>query len=143
MKKYAWIVGVIIIFGLAFYCSNMKKKVDAEQQKIEKLCRRSASNALEEFEEYVKTGEECYYQYGVGEFRCFIQSYQYMKDDVDTEYLYCNEAYGQMVLNSEKVKENMPKLIDALQYLAKDYSDANGYHRMQSFNNSVMYEDLE
>lgn len=70
-----------------------------------------------------------------------FQGLQYMKDDVDTEYLYCNEAYGQMVLNSEKVKENMPKLIDALQYLAKDYSDANGYHRMQSFNNSVMYEE--
>jgi len=109
---------------------------------MEDLCQTSAYQALENFREYSAKGEDYLYVYGVAEFRSFMDAYFYLNDNTsDTEYTYCNIIYGEMALNPERlqVQVNMQELIEALEFLAEDYTDPNGYIRLNELGNHLRY----
>ena len=78
--------------------------------------------------------------YGVAEFSSFMDAYLYLNDNTsDTEYTYCNIIYGEMALNPEKVQANMQELIETLTILAEDYTNPNGYIRLNELGNLLRY----
>ena len=113
---------------------------EKEHEKMENLCMTSARMAWQSFEEYASTGDNAEFWYGVGDFRSFMTAYLYLNDnEADPNYLYCNEVYGWMVLNPDKVKEDMHVLNSALWILSEDYTDPNGYNLMSVLANVLKH----
>ena len=142
MKKYAWAVGLVIIAVLLMSCFLLWRQAKVEHSKMVDLCQTSVCQSLENFKKYSAKGEDYLYTYGVAEFRSFMDAYLYLNDNVsDTEYRYCNIIYGEMALNPERVQVqvNMQKLIEALEILAEDYTDPNGYIRLNELGNHLRY----
>ena len=137
IKRYSWIVGLIAIAVVIIVCFQEKKEKEQQRYEIEQLCRHTIHTALEDMKGYAETGEESRYYSGVAEFRAFMQIYYGLKGETIPEYLYCNEVYGLMLNQPQKVQENVHKLIPALEALANDYTDLNGYMELRVFYNAV------
>ena len=139
MKKRAWLTGLIIVV-LAAACFMFWRQANIERTRMVSLCQGSVCQSLENFKEYSAKGDDYLYIYGAAEFRSFMNAYLYLNDNPgDPEYLYCNIIYGEMVLNPEKVQANMQEVIDALAILAEDYTDPNGYIRLNELGNLLRY----
>ena len=140
MKKHAWMIGLVIIVALSVCCFMFWRQAKVEHSKMVDLCQTSVRQSLENFKKYSAKGEDYLYTYGVAEFRSFMDAYLYLNDNVsDTEYRYCNIIYGEMALNPEKIQENLQGLIDALEILADDYTNPNGYIRLNELGNLLRH----
>lgn len=127
MKKRCFIIGALIII-LAILCVILWQQKETERAKLESLCESRAATALDEFTNYTETGEEFHYIRGVAEFRGFMTAYLFLHDNVGTpEYTFCSNLYGEMTLSPEKVQNKLQGIIEALEYLSKDYDDPNGF----------------
>lgn len=136
MKKHIPIIYIVIIAALAVSCFVLWQNGKTEHAKMEDLCQGSVKRALEFFKEYASEGNEELYTYGVAEFRSFMNTYTYLNDEpTDLLYAHCNAVYGQMAIEPDNIKANMPKLIEALEILAKDHTAPNGELRMGELTN--------
>ena len=141
MKKYNWIAGTLIVLLVIFAVAFWQQK-SIERKTMETLCQSSASMALEDFSNYMANGEDSDYISGVANFRSFMNAYQALNDSgSNTEYIWCNSVYGDMLLHPEKVKSNIQGLIDALKHLAKDYNSPNGFNLINVYSNQLTYSD--
>ena len=132
MKKQDFIIGALIII-LAILCVVLWHQKEAERAKLESLCESRAAAALEEFTNYTETGEEFHYIRGVAEFRGFMTAYLFLHDNVGTpEYTFCSNLYGEMTLSPEKVQKKLHGIIEALEYLSKDYNDPYGFMQIHA-----------
>lgn len=139
MKKYKWITGILMIVLLTL-CIVFWQQKNAEIAKMESLCQCSAGQALEYFKEYETQGNDASYTKGVAEFRSFMNAYLYLNDNIsNAEYTWCNIIYGDMVLYPERVQSNIRGLIEALEYLSKDYDNMNGFHLMNVYSNELTH----
>ena len=140
MKKHTWLIGLIVMVVLSVACFMFWRQANIERTRMVNLCQGSVCQSLENFKEYSTKGDGCLYIYGVAEFRSFMNAYLCLNDNAsDSEYLYCNIIYGEMVLNPEKVQANMQGVIEALTSLAEDYTDPNGYIRLNELGNFLRY----
>ena len=139
MKKYQWGVGILIIL-LVILCFVLWQQKNAEIAKMESLCECSAGQALEYFKKYEAQGKNSDYIKGVTEFRSFMNAYLYLNGNTsNAEYTWCNSIYGNMVLYPEKVQSNIRGLIEALEYLATDYDNVNGFHLINTYSNELTH----
>ena len=139
MNKRNFAIGALIIV-LIFLCVVLWRQKGAEREKMVSLCEASATMALEDFTNYTVTGEKSYYISGVAEFRSFMTAYLFLNDNVgNAEYTWCNTVYGNMILYPEKVQANVQGIIDALEYLSKDYNDFNGFHLIHVYSNELAH----
>ena len=139
MKKRTWMIGIVAIAVLSISCFIFWRQAGVERARMVALCQASAYQSLENFKKYSAKGDDYLYMYGVAEFRCFMQAYHCLNDNIGAEYTYCNIIYGEMAINPEKVQANIQKLIEALVILAEDYTDPNGYIRMNELGNLLQY----
>lgn len=140
MKKHTWLIGLVVMMLLFVSCFAFWRQACIERTKMVDLCQGSVCRSLESFKEYSAKGDNYLYIYGVAEFRSFMDAYRYLNDNPnDPEYLYCNIIYGEMALNAEKVQANMQGVIEALAILAEDYTDPNGYIRLNELGNLLRY----
>lgn len=56
------------------------------------------------------------------------------------ENLWCNSVYGFMVLQPEAVQENIDKQLTAMEIIGNDYTDLDGYLRIQELDNILKHE---
>ena len=140
MKKHSWMVGLVVMAVLSVACFVFWRQANIERHAMVSLCQASVCQSLENFQEYSSKGDDYLYIYGVAEFRSFMNAYLCLNDNPgDSDYLYCNIIYGEMVLNPEKVQENIQDVIGALAILAEDYTDPNGYIRLNELGNLLRY----
>lgn len=140
MKKRTWIIGLVVIAVLFVSCFALWRQASIERTRMVDLCQASAYQALDNFKEYSAKGDDYLYIYGVAEFRSFMEAYLCLNNNIgNTEYTYCSIVYGEMALNPKKVQANMHGLIDALEILAEDYTNPNGYIRLNEFGNLLSY----
>ncbi len=139
MKKRIWIA-TAIVFLLVAFCVSLWQYNTFKTDKLEVMCKSSANAALEHFEEYKVNKGEADYIAGVAEFRTYMTAYLCLEDESNTDYIWCNILYGDMILNPEKVKAHIPELVDALEYLAEDYDHQNGFNLINALNNQLKAE---
>ena len=140
MKKHTWLIGLIVMVVLSAACFMFWRQANIERTRMASLCQGSVCQSLENFKEYSARGDDSLYIYGVAEFRSFMNAYLCLNDhSSDPEYLYCNIVYGEMALNPEKVQANMQGIMEALAILAEDYTDPNGYIRLNELGNLLRY----
>ena len=139
MKKNIMITTAIILL-LVVFCVSLWQYKSFINDRLEVMCKSSVNAALEHFEEYEADKDEADYIAGVAEFRTYMIAYLCFKDESNTDYIWCNILYGDMILNPEKVKAHIPELVDALEYLAKDYNHPNGFNLINALNNQLKTE---
>ena len=76
--------------------------------------------------------------------RCWIPQFyecvSVLNDNVfNAEYICRNTVYGYLILHPEKTKNDIKGLIDALEYLADDYDDPNGFNLINAYSNELTY----
>ncbi len=137
MKKWSWI-WVALIIVLAVICANLWQHKTVEQNDLKVMCKSSVNAALEHFDEYSSNENDANYIAGVAEFRAYMTAYLCLTDEASSaEYIWCNTLYSEMTLHPEKVKTNIQGLIDALEYLAEDYADPNGFNLINNLANEL------
>lgn len=105
------------------------------------MCKSSVNTALNYFEEYEANKVEADYIAGIAEFRTYMTAYLCLGNgESNTDYIWCNILYGDMILNPEKVKAHIPELINALKFLAEDYDHPNGFNLINELNNQLKVE---
>ena len=139
MKKRTWIITAIIILLIVF-CVSLWQYKTFKNDKLEEMCQSSVNAALEHFEKYEANKGESEYIAGVAEFRTYMTAYLCLEDESNTDYIWCNILYGDMILNPEKVKAHISELVDALEYLAEDYDHPNGFNLINALNTQLKTE---
>lgn len=140
MKKKTWVT-TTIIFLLIVVCLSLWQYHTFKNEKLEVMCKGSVNAAWEHFKEYEIHKEESDYIAGVAEFRTYMTAYLCLNGgESNTNYIWCNTLYGDMILNPEKVKAHISKLLAALDYLAEDYEHPNGFHLINTLNNQLRME---
>ena len=139
MKKRTWITTAVILL-LIVLCVSLWQDKTFKNDKLEVMCKSSVNSALEHFEEFEIGKDEADYIAGVAEFRTYMTAYLCLEDESNTDYIWCNILYGDMILNPEKVKAHIPELVDALEYLAEDYDHPNGFNLINALNNQLKTE---
>ena len=136
MKKITWVITIIILL-LIIFCISLWQYKTFKNDKLEVMCKNSVNAALEHFEKYEANKGESDYIAGVAEFRTYMTAYLCLEAESNTDYIWCNTLYGDMILNPEKVKLHIPELLDALEYLSEDYDHPNGFNLINALNNQL------
>ena len=139
MKKRTWITTAVILL-LIVLCVSLWQYKTFKNDKLEVMCKSSVNSDLEHFEEFEIGKDEADYIAGVAEFRTYMTAYLCLEDESNTDYIWCNILYGDMILNPEKVKAHISELVDALEYLAEDYAHPNGFNLINALNNQLKTE---
>ena len=122
-----------VFIGLWVYEKN-------DNSEIEQLCQINASQALSDFRKYEDSHSEGDYWQGVSNFKAFLNTWLTIEERSSAEYLWCNSVYGFMVLQPEKVQQNMDKVLDALEIIGSDYTHPSGYLKIQELDNILKHE---
>ena len=54
-----------------------------------------------------------------------------------SNYAFCNEVYGCLVLSPEKSQKHIAEIIEVMEILAANVEDENGYLRMADLRNNM------
>lgn len=138
MKKNR--VAIISAFLLIVICVLLWQFRTSDNDKLEAMCKSSANTALARFKEYEIHQEESDYIAGVAEFRTYMTAYLSLQEESNADYIWCNILYGDMILDPENVKAHISELVAALEYLAEDYDDPNGFNFINMLNNQLKAE---
>ena len=126
---------------LITFCVSLWQYKTFKNNKLEVMCKSSISDALEHFKEYETNRKDADYIAGVAEFRTYMTAYLCLKDVAgNTDYIWCNILYGDMILNPEKIKEHIDELVEALECFSDDYDNPNGFNLINAFNNQLSAE---
>lgn len=140
MKKKILITAAGIVL-LIIVCVSLWQYHASNDDILDAMCKNSAAAALDHFREYAIRKEESDYLAGVAEFRTYMRAYLCLLGGrSDTNYIWCNTLYGDMILDPENVKAYIPELVSALEYLAEDYDHPNGFNLINALNNRLRSE---
>ena len=135
------IVPTVLVIALVIVSINLWQRNTVEENDLKVMCKSSVNAAMEHFDNYLAEGNETDFIAGVAEFRAYMTTYLCLTDEPnEAEYLWCNTLYGYMTMNSEAVKANVSDLVEALEYLAEDYDDPNGFNLINALNNKIVAE---
>ena len=136
-KAAAILILCLTIFSLLF--AVLWQRAENSKDDIRQLAQASASDACSQFVEYQANGEASSYWYGVAAFRSFEQAYHLLTEGTNksSNYAFCNEVYGCLVLSPEKSQKYIAEIIEVMEILAVDVEDENGYLRMADLRNNI------
>lgn len=131
------IIVCLTIFSLLF--AVLWQRAENNKDDIRQLAQASASDAYSQFVDYQTNGEESSYWYGVAAFRSFEQAYYLLIDGTNksSNYVFCNEVYGYLVLSPEKSQEHIVEIIEIMEMLSMNVENEDGYLRMADLRNNI------
>lgn len=103
------------------------------------LCVSSATEAAENFREYTRTGAETAWWSAVAEYRSFMKAYRLLSDESNAEYSWCNSVYGFLLRGSERAGDQAEELARAMELLAENPEDVNGFEIISRVNNELLH----
>lgn len=137
-KKFVAILIICLtIFSLLF--AVLWQRAENNKDDIRQLAQASASDAYSQFVEYQTNGEVSSYWYGVAAFRSFEQAYYLLIDGTNksSNYVFCNEVYGCLVLSPEKSQKHIVEIIEVMEMLSMNVENEDGYLRMADLRNNI------
>lgn len=138
-----WMTALLVFLALSnAVLIGLWRAAEQDSSDVKALAQAGAVGALQMFREYRDTGEESCWQYAVADFRSFQQAYYLLAEGSGkrTNYTFCNEIYGQLVLAPERSQAYVEELIEAMSLLAEDVTDENGYLRLGDLRNTLRNE---
>ena len=136
-KAAAILILCLTIFSLLF--AVLWQRAENRKDDIRQLAQASASDAYSQFVEYQANGEVSSYWYGVAAFRSFEQAYYLLVDGTSksSNYAFCNEVYGYLVLSPETSQKHMAEIIEVMEILSMNVENEDGYLRMADLRNNI------
>lgn len=139
MKKKAAAVLIICLTISSVVFAVLWQRAENGKDDIRQLAQASASDAWSQFVEYQANGEASSYWYGVAAFRSFEQAYYLLTEGTNksSNYAFCNEVYGCLVLSPEKSQKHIAEIIEVMEILSLNVEDEAGYVRMAELRNHI------
>ena len=137
MKKRIEIIIIICLAISTLVFGVLWQSAEKNNEDIKLLAQSSAADAYTDFTDYQNNGHESSYWSGVANFRSFQQAYYLMTEGTNksTNYIFCNEVYGYLVLSPEESQGHISEVIEVMEILAQNVEDENGYIRMSELRN--------
>lgn len=84
-------------------------------------------------------GDDGDYWGGVAAFHTFQQAHILLTEGTSqaADRVFCSEVYGALLLKPELAKAHMAEVIEVMELLAQDVTDANAYVRMAKLGNAL------
>lgn len=126
-----------IVFGLLW----QKERTDKSDYLL--MAQAGAADAVTQFSEYQKTGEDNYYWHGVASFRAFEQAYYSFVEGTNksSNYSISNDVFGSLVLFPEKCQPKISEIIEVMKVIASDVEDRRGFILMENLRNSLNHDE--
>ena len=134
------LTGMLLCIAVLFCGLWLQARTDLSE--MEDLCKTSAYAAKDAFLDYYKGGSSGSYWTAVGEYRAFMRGYHVLVEagiGDHTSYLYCNDLYGAMCIQSEKVMPYGYKLYECMAWLSQDPYDEDAFYQIQWINNQIKH----
>lgn len=139
MKRKDWIwralTVLFLISTILFGALWLQARRDSAD--LRALAAHHAQDAGERFQAYLAYGEESDYWYGVAAFRGFEQAYLAWAGAADSNYTFCNEIYGALVLAPAQGQAHAAELAEILALLAEDAADGGAFARLETLRNAL------
>lgn len=140
-KKIPYVISVVFALIAVVFTGLWVHEKNEKVEWMELLCENSVQQSYEHFTAYEKGEADEDYWYGVAEYNSFVKAYILLCDDEQqSNRIELNRAYGNMVLKTGKVQENMEQLLAALKLLTEDIHDPNAIIRLNEFNNVIEHD---
>ncbi|MCI8526169.1 MAG: hypothetical protein HFF17_09660 [Oscillospiraceae bacterium] len=139
MKQKDWIwrtLAVLFLISTILFGSLWLQE-RRECADLRALAEYHARDAGERFQAYLAHGEESDYWYGVAALRGFEQAYLAWKGAADSNYTFCNEVYGALVLAPAQGQDQAAELGEILALLAEDAADRNAFVRLDALRHTL------
>lgn len=139
MKKKLAAVLIICLTISSLLFAVLWQRAENSKDEIRQLAQASALDAYSQFVEYQTNGEASSYWYGVAAFRSFEQAYYLLTEGTNksSNYVFCNEVYGYLVLSPEKSQKHIAEMIEVMEILSVDVENEDGYLRMADLRNNI------
>lgn len=139
MKKKLAAVLIVCPAISSLLFAALWQRAENSKDDIRQLAQASTADAYSQFVEYQTNGETSSYWYGVAAFRSFEQAYHLLTEGTNksSNYAFCNEVYGCLVLSPEKSQKYIAEIIEVMEILAVNVEDENGYLRMADLRNNI------
>lgn len=139
MKKKIIPVLAICLAASTILLAMLWRSAENSKDDVRLLAQASAAEAYTHFVAYQTHGQTSSYWYGVAEFRSFENAYHLLTEGTNkaTNYVFCNEVYGHLVLSPEKSQLHISEIVEVMEILSLDVEDENGYLRMADLRNNI------
>lgn len=139
MKKKLAAVLIVCLAISSLLFAVLWQRAENSKNEIRQLAQASALDAYSQFVEYQTNGEASSYWYGVAAFRSFEQAYYLLTEGTNksSNYVFCNEVYGCLVLSPEKSQKHIAEMIEVMEILSVDVENEDGYLRMADLRNNI------
>lgn len=139
MKKKVAAVLIICLTISSLLFAVLWQRAENSKDEIRQLAQASALDAYSQFVEYQMNGEASSYWYGVAAFRSFEQAYYLLTEGTNksSNYVFCNEVYGCLVLSPEKSQKHIAEIIEVMEILSVNVENEDGYLRMADLRNNI------
>ncbi len=134
-----WTAVLLLILTIVFCGLWWRASRDTSQ--LEQLCRYSASRACDRFGDYMETGSQYDFRYGVSELTSFYNSYTLLTVETtgstNTDCTQVNQLLGMLMDLPELSGETVELLICATERLSRDIHDQNAYAELFAAYNAI------
>ena len=139
MKRYfSWIL-VIVLALAAVAMGVLWQRALRDDSDMAALAQAAAGEAYIRFSDYQARGDDGDYWGGVAAFHTFQQAHILLTEGTSqaADRVFCSEVYGALLLKPELAKAHMAEVIEVMELLAQDVTDANAYVRMAELGNAL------
>ncbi len=142
MKIRVQIILIICLAISTLVCAFLWQSEKNSKDDLLLLAQASANDAYADFVKYQENGHESNYWSGVASFRTFEQAYYLLTENTNktTNYTFCNEVFGSLVIHPEKCQDHMEDIIATMYILANDVEDENGHLKMSGLRNTLEHD---
>ena len=139
MKKYiAWLL-ITVLAAAAVTFGVLWQSTLRDHSDLETLARAGADEACTRFSDFQRMGDDSDYWGGVAAFHTFQQAHILLTEGTGqaADRVFCSEVYGALLLKPELAKAHMAEVIEVMEMLSQDVTDANAYVRMAQLGNAL------
>lgn len=139
MGKRISVILIVVLAAAAVTFGVLWQSALRDHSDIEALARAGVDEAYTRFSDFQKRGDDGDYWGGVAAFHTFQQAHILLTEGTSqaADRVFCSEVYGALLLKPELAKAHMAEVIEVMELLAQDVTDANAYVRMAELGNAL------
>ena len=139
MGKRISVILIVVLAAAAVTFGVLWQSALRDHSDIKALAQAGANEACSRFSDFQKRGDDGDYWGGVAAFHTFQQAHILLTEGTSqaADRVFCSEVYGALLLKPELVKAHMAEVIEVMELLAQDVTDANAYVRMAELGNAL------
>ena len=140
MGKRISVILIVVLAAAAVTFGVLWQSALRDHSDIKALAQAGANEVCSRFSDFQKRGDDGDYWGGVPAFHTFQHAHILLTEGTTpqaADRVFCSEVYGALLLKPELAKAHMAEVIEVMELLAQDVTDANAYVRMAELGNAL------